>query len=131
MTGEHRGPRAKGRDGWVGNWRRKGKYIHRSTIGANVVLIGSELSTLGGDTLQILLSRGIRVANLEEKTLFANGLAMEFLDDLLADISGLKSNEMSVHVSSCESLNLTWQSQHHDCCSDGHAEFCSTEQCSP
>ncbi len=99
MAGEHCGPRAKRRRSWVGNWRGKSKDIHRGTIGANIVLIGAELSTFGGDTLEVLLCRCIRIANLEEKTFFANGLTMKFLDNLLADIARLESNETSAKVS--------------------------------
>jgi len=49
------------------------------------------LTTLSGDTLQILLSRSIGIADLEEKTLFANRLAVELLDDLLADLAALET----------------------------------------
>lgn len=61
------------------------------SIGANVVLVGTVLAALGGNTLQLLLGRRISVANLHEEALFANGLAMVALDDLLADITGLET----------------------------------------
>jgi hypothetical protein len=52
------------------------------------------LSSFGRDSLQILLSRSIGIADLKKKTLLANGLAMELLDDLLADITRLEAIEM-------------------------------------
>lgn len=63
------------------------------SIGANVVLVGTVLTALGGNTLQLLLGRRISVANLHEEALFTNGLAMVALDDLLADITGLETSE--------------------------------------
>jgi hypothetical protein len=49
------------------------------------------LSALSSDTLQVLLGGGIGIANLKEETLFADGLAMELLDNLFADITGLEA----------------------------------------
>ena len=75
--------------GWDG--RRKSKHVNRSTISTNIVLVGSELTTLSGDALEILLGRGVRIANLEKKTFLTNWLAMELLDDLLTYIATLKA----------------------------------------
>jgi hypothetical protein len=49
------------------------------------------LSALGCDTLEILLGRSIGIADLKEETLFTNGLTMELLDDLFADIATLEA----------------------------------------
>jgi hypothetical protein len=49
------------------------------------------LSALSSYTLQVLLGRGIGIANLKEETFFADGLAMELLDNLFADITGLEA----------------------------------------
>jgi hypothetical protein len=54
------------------------------------------LTAFSGDTLEVLLSSGIGIANLQKKTLLANGLTMELLDDLLADVTGLKAVHGSV-----------------------------------
>jgi hypothetical protein len=53
------------------------------------------LTAFSGDTLQILLSSGIGIANLEKKTLLANGLAVKLSDDLLADFATLEATNGS------------------------------------
>lgn len=73
--------------------RRKGKKLGRCTVCSDVILVGSELTALCCDTLEVFLGRGIGVADLEKETLFANGLAMELSDDLLADFAALESTE--------------------------------------
>jgi hypothetical protein len=83
------------------------------------------LSSFGRDSLEILLSRSIGVADLEKKTLLANGLAMELLDDLLADITRLEAIEMvSLYSSLLSKGLLTERNLHHDCCSGCHEGFC-------
>lgn len=62
-----------------------------STICAYIVLIGSKLTALRGDSLQVLLGRSVGIANLEEETFLTNWLAMELLDNLLADVTALKA----------------------------------------
>jgi hypothetical protein len=54
------------------------------------------LTAFGGDALQVLLSRGIGIANLQKKALLANGLTVELLDDLFADVASLKAMNRSV-----------------------------------
>jgi len=54
--------------------------------------LSSELTALCSDTLQVLLGRGVGIANLEEETLFANRLTVEFLDDLFTDLTRLKTS---------------------------------------
>jgi len=54
------------------------------------------LTAFGGDALQVLLSRGIGIANLQKKALLANGLTVELLDDLFADVASLKAMNKSV-----------------------------------
>ena len=76
--------------------RRKSCNISGGAIGANIVLVGSELTAFSGDTLQVLLSRGIGIANLQKKALLANRLAVELLDDLFTDLTSLKAVNRSV-----------------------------------
>jgi hypothetical protein len=54
------------------------------------------LTAFGGDALQVLLSRGIGIANLQKKALLANGLTVELLNDLFADVASLKAMNRSV-----------------------------------
>jgi hypothetical protein len=54
------------------------------------------LTAFSGDALQVLLSRGIGIANLQKKALLANGLTVELLDDLFADVASLKAVNRSV-----------------------------------
>jgi hypothetical protein len=54
------------------------------------------LTAFSGDALQVLLSRGIGIANLQKKALLANGLTVELLDDLFADVASLKAMNRSV-----------------------------------
>jgi hypothetical protein len=54
------------------------------------------LATFCGDTLEILLCSSVGVANLEKKAFLANGLTMELLDDLFADLTVLKAVHRSV-----------------------------------
>jgi hypothetical protein len=76
---------------WRGNGQRRRQSQNTAAVCTDVVLVGSELSTLSCDALEILLSRSVCVANLEQKTLFTNGLTMKLLDDLVADIATLKA----------------------------------------
>lgn len=76
--------------------RSHAQQLDWSTISSNIVLIGPELSAFRCNTLQILLSWSIGVANLQQKTLFAYWLAMEFLDDLLTNLPALKSRMVSL-----------------------------------
>lgn len=61
------------------------------TIGANVVLVGAELATLSSNTLELLLSWGIGIANVHGKTLFTKTDAVELADDFVTDIAVLES----------------------------------------
>ena len=54
------------------------------------------MTAFSGDALQVLLSRGIGIANLQKKALLANGLTVELLDDLFADVASLKAMNRSV-----------------------------------
>lgn len=51
------------------------------------------MATLSCDLLEILLGGRVGIANLQKEALFADGLAVEFLDNLLADVAGLKTVE--------------------------------------
>jgi hypothetical protein len=70
-----------------------------SAVGANVVLIGAELPTFGGDALQLLLGRRVGVPDLHQHSLFANGSTMVLLDDVLALLASLKSAQRSSVIS--------------------------------
>jgi hypothetical protein len=87
VASNHRSSRNK----WGWHWRRKSKNLSLATICTDIVLVGSELPTLRGDSLEILLGWGISITNLKKKPLFADRLAMELSDDLLADLTRLKS----------------------------------------
>jgi hypothetical protein len=63
----------------------------RSTVGSDVVLVGSELTAFGGDTLQFLLGWSVRVSDVHEKALLANRLTMKLLNDIIADVTVLKA----------------------------------------
>ena len=67
------------------------KANKRSTIGANVVLVCSELATLRGDTLQFLLRWGIGVADVHQKALLANRHAVKLLDHFVTNVSILEA----------------------------------------
>lgn len=100
MASNLRGTRNKGRR----HERRKGKKLSWSTVCTDIVLVGTELTTLSGDALQILLGRGVGIANLEKKSFLANWLAMKLLDDLLADVATLKTDHKSAIVRTIQVL---------------------------
>lgn len=62
-----------------------------SAVGADVVLVGTVLTALGSDALQLLLRRSIGITNLHQVALIANGLAVVALDDLLTHITRLEA----------------------------------------
>jgi hypothetical protein len=62
-----------------------------SAIGAYVVLIGAELSTLASDTLELLLGRSVCVTNLHWKTLITNKLAGEVFNDFITNLTRLET----------------------------------------
>ena len=76
---------------WGCNSQRRRKGQNAATVCADIVLVSSELSTFGCDALEILLSRSVCVADLKKETLFTNGLTMELLDDLFADLTALET----------------------------------------
>jgi hypothetical protein len=78
-------------DEWGRNWRRKCKNISWSTICTHIVLISAKLSTLGGDALQIFLSRGVGITNLKKETFLTNRLTMELEDNFFTNITALES----------------------------------------
>lgn len=61
------------------------------SVGADVVLVGTVLTALGSDALQLLLRRRVGIADLHHEALFADGNAVESLDDLLADVTRLET----------------------------------------
>lgn len=94
MTSDLRSPREDRRR--HGQGRSEGEdSSSRAAISTNVVLVGSELSAFARDTLQILLSWSVGIANLEEEALFADGLAVELSDDLIADLTALETTTIS------------------------------------
>jgi hypothetical protein len=94
MTSDLRGTREQWRGDCQG-WREGEHISSRAAISTNIVLIGSKLSALGSDTLEVLLGWSIRIANLKEEAFFANWLSMELSDDLLADIAALETSTPS------------------------------------
>ena len=78
-----------------GSWHlwRKCKHVSRSAVCTDVVLASSKLTALCGDALEVLLGRGIGIAYLKKKSLFADGHTMELFNDILAHITALKSGE--------------------------------------
>jgi len=90
MTSDLRSARKQ----WRCNCQRRGEcddISSRTSVSTNVVFVGSKLSALRCDTLEVLLSRCIRIANLKQEALFANRLTMEFLDDLFTDLTSLET----------------------------------------
>ena len=63
----------------------------RSSVSANVVLVGAELAALSRDALQLLLRRSVGVANLHQHALISNRGAVKLLDHILALITGLEA----------------------------------------
>lgn len=80
------------------DWGRQRKKISGGTICTNIVLVGSELTTFRGDSLEVLLGRSVGITNLQKKTIIANGLSVELLDDFLADITRFKAAHKSISV---------------------------------
>ena len=108
------------------NSRGESSNICGSTICTNIVLVGSELTAFSGDALQILLSRRVGVTNLQKEAFLANGLAVELLDDLFADVAALKAVKEVSSICRCRETNqLTEQNQHLGSCEcEGHGGFC-------
>jgi hypothetical protein len=71
-------------------WRQTWKVCN-STISTDIVLICTELATLSGDTLEVLLGRCIGITDLKKKTLLAERLTMELANDFLTDVPSLES----------------------------------------
>jgi hypothetical protein len=84
------------RTDWCHGWRRESKNISGGAVSANIVLVGSELTAFSGDTLQVLLGGGVGIANLQKEAFLADGLTVELLDDLFADVARLKAVNKSV-----------------------------------
>lgn len=92
MASDLRGSREEWRrKSWGCNGQGRRKSHNTATVSTDVVFIGSELSTLSCDALEILLGRSIGIADLKEETFFTNGLAMELSDDLFTDITALEA----------------------------------------
>lgn len=64
------------------------------SIGTDIVLVRAVLATLGRDTLQFLLGRGIGVPNLHEIGVAANGLVVEPTDNVLAHVARVEAMTM-------------------------------------
>jgi hypothetical protein len=63
----------------------------RSAIGADVVLVGAELATLSRDTLELLLSRRVGIADVHGKSLGTETSTVELANDLVADLACLET----------------------------------------
>lgn len=80
---------------WRMHWWGKSSQVSNSAISTDVVFSGPELSALGRDTLKSLLSFSVGIANLQQKTLFADWLTMELSDDFLTDLTALEADRAS------------------------------------
>lgn len=78
---------------WGRHWRGQSDHVSRCSISSNIVFVCAELTSFGSDTLQVFLCRGIGITDLKQKSLLADGLAMELLDNLLADITVFETFE--------------------------------------
>lgn len=61
-----------------------------SAICTNVVFVGTELAAFRSNTLQLFLSRRVRVANIHEEAIASDANPMELTDNLVADIARFK-----------------------------------------
>lgn len=103
----------------------------RSTVGANIVLVGAELTTFSGNSLELFLSWSIGIANVHWKTFFANADAVELSNDLVADLARVKSRlcqeAKEIVTPDRSSKKPTEQSQRHGCSPCYREESCWTE----
>ena len=67
----------------------------RGTVCSDVVFVGAELASLGRDAFQFFLALGVCVSDVHDETLISNGGTVVLSNDLLADITRLKSTMMS------------------------------------
>lgn len=68
----------------------------RSAVSPDVVLVGAKLPSLSSHTLQLLLGRSVGVADLHGLALVSNHDTSELANDLVADVTALKSVHESV-----------------------------------
>ena len=61
------------------------------SIGANIVLVGTELASLSSDTLELLLAGSVCVTDLHVHVFIANRHVVEVGNDLIADGTRLKT----------------------------------------
>jgi len=69
-----------------------------SSVSTNVVLVGTILTTLRCDTLELLLGWCIRIPNLHYMVLLSDGSTMKALNDLFAYIACLEASQV---ISTC------------------------------
>jgi hypothetical protein len=86
----------RGRNIRAATVRRLGERValqtdQRSTIGANIILVGAELSALCSDSLKLLLSLGVGIANVHDEALLANSSTVVLADNIFALITRLEA----------------------------------------
>jgi hypothetical protein len=59
----------------------------RSAISTDVVFVRAELATLSSDALEFLLRRGVRIANVHEKTFLSNADTIELANNVVANVT--------------------------------------------
>ena len=106
------------------------------SVCSNIVLVCTILPTLRSYALQLLLRRGVCIADLHDKMVLANRHAVEVLDDLLADIATLEPVQKQLlegremrrknnDANKERGVGLTGQSQRYGCCPSSREGFCS------
>lgn len=68
----------------------------RSAVSTNVVLIGAELTTLGGDTFELLLGSSVGVADVHEEALLAESATVVLVNDIVAVLAIIETEKESV-----------------------------------
>ena len=63
----------------------------RVTIRTYVVLLCTELTTLGGDLFKLLLGSSVGVTNLEQQAFAADGLTVKLFDNILTNLTRLET----------------------------------------
>lgn len=87
----------------------------RGSVSANIILIGTPLTALSRNPLQLLLSLRIRIANLQREILGTERHALKMLNNLVANIARLESESIIRYLRSSISSRalLTGRSRHH------------------
>lgn len=69
-----------------------GRHANKGgTVGANIVLVGAELTSLSSDTLELLLTGSVCIADLHVHVFVTNRHVVKVGNDLIADGARLKT----------------------------------------